>query len=135
MRQSVNSKLTPLRFFPICVVFMLFVSACTTLQPVQLPDEHTPDPSDAPLWQSLAEIRSDNWFVLLNDGKSALDWRLMAIDSAVESIDLQTFLWDFDTAVKPLTDRVMGFAGCVVVAFILPPASLSFLLATRPARS
>lgn len=70
----------------------LFVSACTALKPVQLPDEYTPAPSNAALWRKLAEIRSDNWFVLLNDGPNALDWRLRTIESAVESIDLQTFL-------------------------------------------
>jgi len=92
------------------VCLTLFISACTTLKPVQLPDEFTQAPSDATLWQSIAEIRSDNWFVLLNDGKNALDWRLTAIDSAVESIDLQTFLWDFDTAGSLILDRLVSAA-------------------------
>jgi putative cardiolipin synthase len=62
---------------------------------------------------------ADNWFVLLNDGKSALDWRLTAIDSAVESIDLQTFLWDFDTAGSLILDRLVSAADRGVLVRIL----------------
>jgi len=101
------------------VILTLFISACATLKPVQLPDEYTPAQSEAPLWQSLAAIRSDNWFVLLNDGKSALDWRLTAIDSAVESIDLQSFLWDFDTAGSLILDRLVSAAERGVMVRIL----------------
>jgi putative cardiolipin synthase len=101
------------------IVLILFTSACAPLKQVQLPDEHTPAPSDASLWQSLAEIRSDNWFVLLNDGKSALDWRLTAIDSAVDSIDLQTFLWDFDTAGSLILDRLVFAADRGVMVRIM----------------
>jgi putative cardiolipin synthase len=97
----------------------LLASGCSTLKPVQLPDEYTLPPSDAPLWQSLAAIRPDNWFVLLNDGKSALDWRLTAIDSAVERIDLQTFLWDFDTAGSLILDRLVSAADRGVTVRIL----------------
>jgi putative cardiolipin synthase len=108
-----------LKWPPIFVFLALFVSACTTLQPVQLPDEHTFAPNDPPFWQSLAEIRTDTWFVLLNDGKNALDWRLTAIDSAVDSIDLQTFLWDFDTAGSIVLDRLVSAADRGVVVKIL----------------
>lgn len=101
------------------VCLTLFISACTTLKPVQLPDEYTQAPSDAQLWQSIAEIRADNWFVLLNDGKNALDWRLTAIDSAVESIDLQTFLWNFDTAGSLILDRLVSAADRGVIVKIL----------------
>ncbi|MGA7279015.1 MAG: phospholipase D family protein, partial [Desulfocapsaceae bacterium] len=107
-----------MRFFVVLTITLL-VSGCSTLKPVQLPDEYTLPPSDAPLWQSLAAIRPDNWFVLLNDGKSALDWRLTAIDSAVERIDLQTFLWDFDTAGSLILDRLVLAADRGVAVRIL----------------
>jgi putative cardiolipin synthase len=103
----------------IVLTVTLFVSGCSTLKPVQLPDEHTPSPSDSPLWESLEEIHADNWLVLLNDGKSALDWRLTAIDSAVESIDLQTFLWDVDTAGSLILDRLVSAANRGVLVRIL----------------
>jgi putative cardiolipin synthase len=108
-----------MRLFVVLTVLTLFVSGCSTLKPVELPDEYTLPPSDAPLWQSLAAIRADSWFVLLNDGKSALDWRLTAIDSAVESIDLQTFLWDFDTAGSLILDHLVSAADRGVMVKIL----------------
>ena len=108
-----------MRLVTVLIVLSLFVGGCSTLKPVQLPDELTPPPSDAPLWQSLEAIRPDNWFVLLNDGRSALDWRLTAIDSAVESIDLQTFLWDFDTAGSLILDRLVSAADRGVLVRIL----------------
>jgi putative cardiolipin synthase len=107
-----------MRLFVVLTVALL-VSGCSTLTPVQLPDEYTLPPSDAPLWQSLAAIRPDNWFVLLNDGKSALDWRLTAIDSAVKRIDLQTFLWDFDTVGSLILDRLVSAADRGVTVRIL----------------
>jgi len=119
LRHDRSYQRKSLKWLMIMVWLALFVGACTTLQPVQLPDEHTPVPSDAPLWKSLEETRSDNWFVLLNDGKNALDWRLVAIDSAVDSIDLQTFLWDFDTAGSLILDRLVAAADRGVVVRIL----------------
>lgn len=107
-----------MRLFVVLAVTLL-VGGCSPLRPVQLPDEYTLPPSDAPLWQSLAAIRPDNWFVPLNDGKSALDWRLTAIDSAVESIDLQTFLWDFDTVGSLIRDRLVSAADRGVTVRIL----------------
>ncbi len=108
-----------LRFFVVLTALTLSVAGCSVLHPVRLPDEYTLQPSDAPLWQSLVAIRPDNWFVLLNDGKSALDWRLTAIDSAVESIELQTFLWDFDTAGSLILDRLVSAADRGVMVKIL----------------
>jgi putative cardiolipin synthase len=119
MRHHRLYQLTPLKWLPIIALLALFVSACANLKPVQLPDEYTLPPSNAPLWQSLESIRPDNWFVLLNDGQSALDWRLTAIDSAVESIDLQTFLWDFDTAGSLILDRLVSAADRGVLVRIL----------------
>lgn len=103
----------------IIFVGLLLFNACTTLKPVVLPDEHTSAPSNVKLWKSLENIRADNWFVLLNDGANALDWRLMAIDSAEESIDLQTFLWDFDTAGSLILDRLISAADRGVLIKIL----------------
>jgi putative cardiolipin synthase len=109
----------PLWWFTILVILSMYLSACSTLKPVQLVDEHTPPPSHAPFWRSLEEIRSDDWFVLLNDGERALDWRLAAIDSAVESIDLQTFLWDFDTVGSLILNRLVYAADRGVIVKIL----------------
>ena len=82
-----------------CLLLLaLAASGCATLEPIDLQPEYTPPPAQAALWDSVGNARPGSWHVLLNDGPGALDWRLRAIDSAVEQIDLQTFLWNFDTA-------------------------------------
>jgi putative cardiolipin synthase len=75
---------------------ILILGGCSTLDPVKLPDAFAPPPAAAPLWTALGQIRSDDWIHLLNEGDEAMEWRLRAIDSATQSIDLQTFLWDDD---------------------------------------
>ncbi len=52
----------------------------------------------------------DDWYVLLNDGPGALDWRLRAIDSATDSIELQTFLWSFDISGALILDHLVAAA-------------------------
>lgn len=88
----------------------LLVVGCSTLTPLDLPDELTPEPSRAEVWKALDADHQDDWFVLLNDGNSALEWRLLAIDTATESIDLQTFLWKFDTAGSRVLARLIAAA-------------------------
>ncbi len=91
----------------ILVYAALLASACSSLQPVDLPPEYTSAPASAGLWTALAAERPGDWFALLNDGPTALDWRLRAIDSATESIDLQTFLWSVDTVGSLVLDHLV----------------------------
>jgi len=96
IREGKNRGSLPL-FSALLLAALLFTGGCATgLQPVDTPVETTPPPSAAMQWQQLEAVRTDDWFHLLNTGREALDWRLRAIDSAVESIDLQTFIWDLD---------------------------------------
>ena len=88
----------------------VFISACASLEPLDLPEETTAGPSHAALWETLEAARPGDWFAALNDGPTALDWRLRAIDSATESIDLQTFLWTFDTAGALVLDHLVKAA-------------------------
>jgi putative cardiolipin synthase len=88
----------------------MLATACSSLQPVELPAEYTPAPAEAVVWETLAEERPGDWYALLNDGPGALDWRLRAIDSATESIDLQTFLWTFDTVGALVLDHLVAAA-------------------------
>lgn len=74
----------------------LLLGACASLQPVELPPEYTAPASQAALWEQLDSLRDNDWQVPLDAGGEALDWRLRAIDSATQSIDLQTFLWSLD---------------------------------------
>jgi putative cardiolipin synthase len=93
-----------------CVgVFAL--SACATrLDPISLPPEYALPPSQSELWQALSAERDDEWHYLLNDGPTALDWRLRAIDSATESIDFQSFLWTLDTSGKLFLGHIIAAA-------------------------
>jgi len=71
------------------------------------------------LWQSIEEVQSEDWHVLLNDGPTALDWRLRTIDSASNSISFQTFLWHFDTAGAMVMDHIVKAADRGVVVRVL----------------
>lgn len=79
------------------VVLVTLSPGCSSLGPVELPDETAMAPADTALWAALGAERSEDWFVVLNTGNEALEWRLRLIDSAVQSLDLQTFLWMEDT--------------------------------------
>jgi putative cardiolipin synthase len=92
------------------ILALALLSACASLDPVALPPEATPPPAAGPAWEALEEARRDDWFALLNDGPNALDWRLRAIDSATERIDLQTFLWTFDTVGAAVLDHLLAAA-------------------------
>ena len=88
----------------------MMMAACTALKPVELEPEYTPAPAEVPLWEAVQQTNAGDWLYLLNDGSSALDWRLRAIDSATESIDLQTFLWNFDSTGSLVLDRLVRAA-------------------------
>lgn len=92
------------------VTTLLTASCATGLQSVDTPTEVTPPPSSASQWQALETVRDDDWFHLLNTGREALDWRLRAIDSAVDSIDLQTFIWDLDGSGELIRQHLMSAA-------------------------
>ena len=93
--------------FALCVIVL---SGCAGLKPSDLPPEYTPPPAHTGLWDAVNQASHADWHVLLNDGLAALDWRLHAIDSASESIDLQTFLWSFDTAGAMVLDHLVQAA-------------------------
>ena len=90
---------------------VLIAGGCAgRLQPVEMPMEMTPSPSHSAKWEHLSEIHPGDWFHVLNQGDDALDWRLRAIDSAVESIDLQTFIWELDGAGSMVRDHLLAAA-------------------------
>jgi putative cardiolipin synthase len=70
-------------------------------------------------WQALNAVRQDDWFHLLNTGSDALDWRLRAIDSAEDSIDLQTFIWDLDGSGGAIKQHLMDAAARGVFVRVL----------------
>ena len=100
-------------------ILILLAGCATGLQPVEEPVESTPPPSQAFQWQSLDGVRDDDWFHLLNTGRAALDWRLRAIDSAVDSIDLQTFIWDLDGSGEAIRQHLVDAAARGVFVRVL----------------
>ena len=94
----------------LCACVISLSSCASKLDPISLPTESALAPVHSSLWQELELIRSNDWFYLLNDGTSALEWRIRAIDSSTESIDFQTFLWDLDTAGKLILQHIFTAA-------------------------
>ena len=122
---------TRIRKLPLVWALALLLAGCAGFRPPELPPEHTPPPADTPFWSALEEARPGDWFVLLNEGPAALDWRLVAIDSATESIDLQTFLWTFDTVGAMVLDHLIMAADRGVTVRLL--VDDTFLVGEDPA--
>jgi putative cardiolipin synthase len=98
----------------------LLLTACAGgLQPVESPREMTPPPSRAGQWQELDDLRPGDWFRVLNTGSEALDWRLRSIDSALDSIDLQTFIWDLDGSGVVIRNHLLAAAARGVFVRVL----------------
>lgn len=106
---------------------MAFLSGCAArLDPVSLPPEYVYEPAQTRLWLDLESVRSDNWSHILNDGASALEWRLRAIDTATQSIEFQTFLWDLDGVGNVVSSRLLAAADRGVRVRILVDDSFTF---------
>jgi putative cardiolipin synthase len=114
-----HSTLRTLRAAGLSAVFALLTGCATGLQPLEAPVEMTPAPSHATQWAALEAVRRDDWFHVLNNGQDALDWRLRAIDSAVESIDLQTFIWDLDGSGELIRQHLLDAAARGVFVRVL----------------
>jgi putative cardiolipin synthase len=102
--------LRPRKKVSVLALFALLAAGCTSLQPLEMEPEYTAAPAHGAIWDAVSSASPDDWHVLLNDGPTALDWRLRAIDSASDSIDLQTFLWHFDTVGALVLDHVIRAA-------------------------
>ena len=111
--------LSPARWRHLSLLPILFLAGCTSLRPLDLPPEYTPPPADATVWDSIGAEMTEDWHVLLNDGATALDWRLRAIDTATDSIDFQTFLWYFDTVGAMVMDHIIQAADRGVTVRVL----------------
>ena len=88
----------------------VFLTACADLQPIFSPSQSTSAPATTGVWPELDRIYAGNWQVPLNEGKTALEWRLRAIDSATQSIDLQSFIWTWDNSGGLIHDRLIQAA-------------------------
>ena len=118
-RNSPEIVLRPRIRLLLATLFALLAAGCSGLQPLELEPEFTAAPAHSAIWDAVSSASPDDWHVLLNDGTTALDWRLRAIDSASDSIDLQTFLWHLDTVGALVLDHVIRAADRGVTVRIL----------------
>ena len=81
----------PLGLVALCALFL--VACATPAKKAESEDEYALAPSQDPFWQSIVDGAEEENFKLLNTGDEAARWRLLMIDSARQSIDLETFLW------------------------------------------
>jgi putative cardiolipin synthase len=94
----------------LALVFLVFSAGCSRLEPIDLPWDASPTATQAGPLANLDNIYAGDWQVPLNDGPNALAWRLRAIDSATESIELQSFIWKNDTVGSLIRERLFAAA-------------------------
>ena len=100
-----------LRLGPVhALLLVCFQAACSVLEPLDLPSEYANSAEATGVLSIVETVTTQNWQVPLNTGQDALEWRLRAIDSAVGSLDLQTFLWLDDTVGNLFKDRILKAA-------------------------
>ena len=105
--------------WPLLLLVLVLNGCASSIELAQEPEEYTLPPSHAAQWEALAQARSEDWFHVLNTGSEALDWRLQAIDSAVSSIDLQTFIWKMDEPGKLVRQHLLTAAERGVIVKII----------------
>jgi putative cardiolipin synthase len=114
-----------MRHLVLAALAAALLAGCAALEPVQLPDAPAASPATAPVWQALPPAESGDRHLLLNDGETALDWRLLAIDSATRTIDIQTFLLEPDAIGAAVLDHlVMAADRGVQVRFLIDDSFL-----------
>ena len=96
---------------------LLWLPACTVLPKIEdKPVSHAlAAPKTGPLAQADRRIRNklptgQSAFLLLEDAREGLDWRLALIDSAQSSIDIQLYLWHRGASSTLLFDRALQAA-------------------------
>lgn len=97
------------RITAVLLGFLLLIG-CAELRPFEGASETTPPPVKRGVWNDIERIQATDWQVPLNNGRTALEWRLRAIDSATQSIDLQSFLWSFDSVGGVIQERLLAAA-------------------------
>jgi putative cardiolipin synthase len=94
-----------------CYITAILLTACVSLQPERDRDNEVAL-SPAPLenWPGLQSQAATDTFVPMNNGQSALAWRLRSLQAATRSIDLQTFIWEDDAVGLAIVREVVAAA-------------------------
>lgn len=92
-------------------LFTLALWACATVEPErERPHEVALSPAPLSAWPALSGIADSDTMVALNDGRTALHWRLRLLRAATRSIDLQTFIWEDDAVGLALVREALAAA-------------------------
>lgn len=102
--------------FPVLGVLIAsgLLSACTNLpaSPAKTASTHMPAAQEGLLAQAGSAVlngrtEADSAFLMIPENDAALQWRLALIDSAVQSIDLQVFIWSDDECGRLMLDHIL----------------------------
>lgn len=110
----------PIFMFAAIAATVLFIAGCggTSLRDdvIRLPPSYAKPPATEGTLAAMANrIAAEHGpehsgFIVLDGSKAALDWRLAIIDSAVSSVDIQTYLWYPDNAGRLILERAVRAA-------------------------
>ncbi|MEQ8267393.1 MAG: phospholipase D family protein [Parvibaculum sp.] len=105
-----------LGFLPVLSGILLLLGACASVRqdPSLAPSAALAEPEETALWHALVpeeeEARGRSGFFFLEGGLDAYETRLVAIESAARTIDLQYYIWDFDGSGRAISEALFRAA-------------------------
>jgi cardiolipin synthase C len=105
-----------LGFLPVILGFSLLLGACASVRhdPSLAPGAALSEPEETALWHALVppeEVAAGHsGFFFLEGGQDAYETRLVAIESAARTIDLQYYIWDFDGSGRAISEALFRAA-------------------------
>jgi cardiolipin synthase C len=101
---------------PLVLAFSLLFGACASVRhdPALAPGAALAEPEETALWHALVppeEVAAGHsGFFFLEGGQDAYETRLLAIESAARTIDLQYYIWDFDGSGRAISEALFRAA-------------------------
>ncbi|ABS63768.1 phospholipase D/Transphosphatidylase [Parvibaculum lavamentivorans DS-1] len=103
-------------FLPLIFGLSLLLAACASVRqdPSLAPGAALAKPEETALWHALVPpeeaARGHSGFFFLEGGLDAYETRLLAIESAARTIDLQYYIWDFDGSGRAISEALFRAA-------------------------
>ena len=112
--------------FLVVIAFISIAACANPARKAQVEPEYTLAPSSDRFWRHILEGEEKDWFKLLNTGEQAFRWRLAMLDSAHQSIDMESFLWKPDQSGMQVLAHVLAAADRGVRVRILLDDSFTY---------